>query len=208
MVPLHRTVDLAPYSANPDPRDRLLYLHAGVSLDGHPLVAAHLDRFRPVLMRARERRQGKIPWYSLHWPRDPRLFAGPKIVVPYRARRPAFVLDEDRLFALSSVNYLRPREGRDTPPLAALCALLNAGVTERWLRLAGRQKGDLLDLGLDVLEAIPVPSPGSEDPRWAELSALGQRRAHACAPEHADLEAEIDRLVADLHGVPGSWATP
>src|SRR5262249_30181481 len=58
------------------PTHKVLYLtrRTAPCLDDLPRIAAHLERFRPILELRRETREGKCSWWHLHWPREEDIF--------------------------------------------------------------------------------------------------------------------------------------
>ncbi|MEX2317467.1 MAG: N-6 DNA methylase, partial [Pirellulales bacterium] len=86
--PYYRTSDILRYELPATPTRSVLHLtkFTAPSLDGLPHVAAHLERYRPILERRREVRAGKIAWWHLHWPREERIFAEPRILAVQMGR--------------------------------------------------------------------------------------------------------------------------
>jgi len=61
------------------------------------LVGINVDhvikKFKKILENKRETIENKIPWHSLHWPRDKNLLESRKIVCPRRAKLNNFAFD-------------------------------------------------------------------------------------------------------------------
>ena len=80
--PSYRNSDISHYFVD-IPKDGklfLLYISKNHEIEDYPNIKTHLERYREILQRRREVREGKIPWYSLHWPREESLFKVSKIV--------------------------------------------------------------------------------------------------------------------------------
>ncbi|TXD37827.1 N-6 DNA methylase [Lujinxingia vulgaris] len=136
----------------------MLYLDGEVDAAHLPAVEAVLGPYRPILEARREVRLGKMPWYRLHWPRDARAMRTPKLVVPRRAKHPCFALDLSGAVVSSDCTFLvAPDHVQDTRRyLRALMAELNSEETERYLRVFGKRKGELLEFYSSPLRELPV----------------------------------------------------
>lgn len=136
-----------------------LYLDGELDPANEAIVEAHLGRFRPVLARRREVRQGSMPWHRLHWPRDRAEQTGPKLVVPRRAPMPCFALDLSASCVSSDCTYLVCPSQVDEPIryLITLMVVLNSAPTQRYLRHFGKAKGRQLEFYSQPLRSLPVP---------------------------------------------------
>lgn len=143
----------------PDPQEWALYVSGALRSPQLELVEAHLAPYRDLLMARREVSQGQIPWYRLHWPRDPQEQLGPKLVCPRRAKSPCFVLDLAGHVVSSDCTYLPAPAWSEAPilDLLLLMVVLNSPEAARALRLTGKLKGALLELYAQPLRAWPVP---------------------------------------------------
>lgn len=142
-----------------DSQEWALYVSGALRSPQLEIVEEHLAPFRALLMARREVSQGQIPWYRLHWPRDPQEQLGPKLVCPRRAKSPCFVLDLAGHVVSSDCTYLPAPAWSEAPilDLLLLMVVLNSPEAERALRLTGKLKGALLELYAQPLRAWPVP---------------------------------------------------
>ncbi|WP_230470493.1 N-6 DNA methylase [Lujinxingia vulgaris] len=144
----------------------MLYLDGEVDAAHRSAVMEVLGPFRRILEARREVRTGKMPWYRLHWPRDASAMRAPKLVVPRRARRPCFALDLSGAVVSSDCTCLvAPPEVEDPVSyLQTFMVELNSAEVERYLRIFGKQKGELLEFYSSPLRELPVVgwSPGIE----------------------------------------------
>ena len=88
----------------------MLYLtrHTAPHLSDFPNIAAHLERFRPILELRRETRDGKCAWWHLHWPREEKIFVRPRVLSVQMGERPQFVFAEPPTFVGFSINVILP----------------------------------------------------------------------------------------------------
>jgi adenine-specific DNA-methyltransferase len=161
--PVYRGRDVAPFDVDTREPAWVLYLHDGVVLDDCPRIARHLGRFRTLLERRRECRAGKMPWWRLHWPRDPALFTRPRLVTPRRATSPRFALAPPG-FCEQSDLALVTDPADDARRLSALLVALNSGVVAAWCRLRGKHKGAIREFFGRPLEELPLPLAARDDP--------------------------------------------
>ncbi|MHB8584555.1 MAG: Eco57I restriction-modification methylase domain-containing protein [Thermoplasmatota archaeon] len=184
--PFFKSSDVRRYRAGGKAREMLLYLSERTGIADFPHVESHLRAFRPRLERRRETAAGRVPWWSLHWPREERLFEGEKIVCPYRARRNTFAYHVGPFYGSTDLYFLKLHVGhggkagaggrggamelrpsRSTtaaaPPhnvsLRYLTAVLNSSVIEFWTMRRTKRKGTMRELFPTQLEAFPIRIP-------------------------------------------------
>lgn len=197
------------YRAPQQSRATLLYLtrRTAPTLDGLPHIAAHLARFRPLLERRREVRNGRIAWWHLHWPREERLFVAPRILAVQMVREPRFCVATAPTFVGFSTNVIgaavrssepkrhhnliEPRDPVDD--LHALCGLLNSSYARDWFQRHAKRRGVNLDIGGTLLREFPLPE--WENPMRAEIGNLARRRSLCASPDESLLETEIDHVL-------------
>jgi adenine-specific DNA-methyltransferase len=170
----------------------VLYMARGEGLDGRPRIARHLERFRPLLARRRECRQGKIPWYSLHWPRNPDLFDRPRLVTPRRATEPRFSLAPPGRYEQSDCAMITVADD-DVELLRALAVVLNSDLLRLWCRHRGKQKGAVREYFGRLLEEIPLPRAVTDD-------VAGFRELARFAEPDLARTFEANERVAELWG--------
>ena len=74
-------------------------------------VFSYMQPHEERLSKKRETQKGMIPWYSLHWPRTPELFAGKKIVMRQTSDCIRATIDEKGFYALNTLLVLQLKEG-------------------------------------------------------------------------------------------------
>ncbi|MBN2217148.1 MAG: N-6 DNA methylase [Pirellulales bacterium] len=145
-----------------------------------PAVERHLARFRPIMEARRETRQGRRPWWQLHWPREASLWTADKILSVQMARRPAFAVARGPVYVGFSVNVFVPdRSTRED--LLYFAALLNSDVLWQWYRHHAKRRGVGLEINGRVLAATPI--------RRIDFSDAADRRMHDELVELAGMRA-------------------
>jgi len=198
--PYYDTQVIGRYQLPAQASQQVLYLtrRTAESLAGLPAIAAHLDRFRPILERRREVRQGKSAWWHLHWPREEAIFLAPRILAVQMGREPQFVFAEQPAFVGFSVNLI-VRPDRGTFALDALTGILNSQLAAAWFGRHAKRRGVKLEINAHVLREYPLPAFNAETA--AQLGALVRERqnVHSDAAQAAVLEREIEELVEELY---------
>ena len=188
------------YSCEKASDRKLLYITKDDKLDRLPNIAKHLLRYKKLLENKRETRQGRLPWYSLHWPREREIFLGEKIVAPQRSRENVFAYTNMEWFASADVYYITKKpEGKLS--LKYIRALLNSKLYYIWLYKRGKRKGELLELYATPLEELPVKLIDSEAQNaFVDIvEKIIEKRERGL--ETGELEAKVDEMVCELYGL-------
>ena len=186
------------YSCEKDSDRELLYITKDDSLEGLPNISKHLLRYKKILENKRETRQGRLPWYSLHWPREREIFLGEKIVAPQRSRQNVFAYTDREWFASADVYYITKKsEGK--LDLKYILALLNSKLYYIWLYKRGKRKGELLELYATPLEELPVKIIDSNAQKvFIDIvEEITEKRGQGLDTE--DLEDRVDEMVYRLY---------
>ncbi len=151
----YKNSDIDHYTLNKKVNNYVIYLDKSIDIKKLPNICKHLERYRDVLESKRETIMGRLPWYSLHWPRKREIFEGEKIVSPQRSRVNKFAYSDGSWYASADVYYLTKRsEGKVN--LKYILALLNSKLYYVWLFHRGKRKGNLLELYRTPLEEVPI----------------------------------------------------
>lgn len=157
---------------------------------------AHLEPYKRILEKRREVVLKRRDWTDLQWPRDPKCFEKPKIVVPQRSFTNAFAYTDQVLYGSADV-YFITHTGDDTQYLKALAAYLNASLVYYWLFHHGKRKGPMLELYATPLEQIPVPTLTPD-----QVNRLADLYDQACLDaSHQTLDL-IDDAISLIYGFP------
>jgi hypothetical protein len=139
----------------------LLYLTDKTPLESVPHLIHHLERFKPILETKRECQQGKIPWYSLHWPRNPDSLNASSLVTARRGKWNAFAMAPVGWFENSDLTVLTlkdisPSETKTFNGLLYYMGLLNSSLLDVWMAHRGKSKGKLREYYATPLRKIPL----------------------------------------------------
>ena len=135
----------------------VLYITKNTPIQNLPNIFSHLIKFKPILENKRECKNGKLPWYSLHWPRDQNILEKIKIVNPRRAKSNNFALENEKRYEQSDIMVSVLKEQYvDSISLKYILSLLNSRLYFIWLYFKGKRKGELLELYGTPLSEIPI----------------------------------------------------
>ncbi len=107
----------------------LIYSYKKSSTDRLENIFSYLKPFEAKLSQKRETRQGKLPWWCLHWHRYPELFEGEKIIMRQTSDRIRAVFDKDEFYVLNSILVFKKRNDSELS-YKFILASLNSSVNE------------------------------------------------------------------------------
>jgi len=188
------------YSCEKTSDRELLYITKGDNLEVLPNILKHLMRYKKILENKRETKQGRLPWYSLHWPREREIFLGEKIVAPQRSRQNVFAYNDREWFASADVYYITKKPSGNLS-LKYILALLNSKLYYIWLYKRGKRKGELLELYATPLEEVPIKPIGIKEQKlFIDIvnEIIDKRKLGL---ETVKLEDKVDEMVCKLYGL-------
>ena len=187
----------------------VLYITKNTPIQNLPNIFSHLKRFKPILENKRECKNGKLPWYSLHWPRDQSILEKIKIVNPRRAKSNNFALENEKRYEQSDIMVSVLKEQYvDSISLKYILSLLNSRLYFIWLYSKGKRKGEMLELYGQPLSEVPIKEISlSQQTPFINLAdqilAITKDDDYPNNPEKQsrveELEKEIDKLVYKLY---------
>ena len=77
-----------------------------------PNTLNYLKQFEETLSKKRETKQGKIPYWSLHWPRYSELFEGEKIILRQTSDKIIATYDQENFYTLNSILVIKLDENK------------------------------------------------------------------------------------------------
>lgn len=201
--PLYKNSDIYQYITAKEYDKELLYIDDSSSPASKTL--SYLSRFKPVLSSRRECAKGLRSWYALQWPRDKKIFEGPKVVVPYRCQKNNFAYNDEIFYSATDVYFITPinESSDDSRLLKALTAILNSKLMYVWLFARGKMKGNVLELLTSPLQEIPLKDLDDQtEIKLSDLvdSIITERKADESA-DISDYESEINNIVYSLYGL-------
>ena len=219
--PFHDVCDLARYFVAPLTSHFIIYASRETWPSGgdYPTIKAHLERFRPIMAARRETQEGKVPWFHLHWPREQKVWEGPKILCVRMAERPTFAVAREPAYVPYNVIVFAPEQAH-TGQVESICGILNSRLMWKWFIHHAKQRGIGLEINNDSLEIAPVVTRESllgpaiklfdDIGQFAvSMQSLHARLASEQLPQRREqiqreIEAtdrQIDQLVYQLYGL-------
>lgn len=200
IVPYFKNSDIYRYVTEAESDKELLYSDGNINIDDS--IIQYLKNFKEILISRREFKDGKRPWYNLHWPRSPKIFNGEKIVVPYRSHGNTFAYNNFPFYGSTDMYFINNKDGGNID-LLALVGILNSKLMFVWLYLRGKRKGEVLELFTTPLKELPIVVP--DQAISSTISGIVSKIISAKSNHHdADislLENQIDSIVFNLYGL-------
>ena len=140
---------------------RLMYIDRTLLEASIPHFVQYLTRFKAYLETRREVRRGTMKWFSLHWPRTPKVFEARKIVWAYRAKTALFAISTESCYGLSDMRFMRPR-GNEVS-VEFLFLYLNSDKVRRLIDEDGKKKGKSNEATSKALMSLTVPVSWQDD---------------------------------------------
>ena len=94
--------EITRYCMSPKSGKYIAYLTGETDLDRYPNIKKAILPYKAALAKRREAANGKMPWFSLHWPRRKNVFENPKIIIRQTASSIMASFDEDGWYCLKS----------------------------------------------------------------------------------------------------------
>jgi len=210
--PFYTTEQLGRYYGEKKTGRRVLYTTRAVeNSSGCASIKRHLDRFQSIITSSNKP-------YGLHRPRDPYYFEGTKLIALRKTDVPRFTYVDFPCYVTQTFNVIKPR--LTTYDLRFLAGVLNSRVSHFWFLKAGKVQGDQLQVDIEPICRIPLPSLNMSksgdrtlhDKMVALVNRMlalhknlaiakveGQKTIVQRQISHTD--AEIDRLVYGLYGL-------
>jgi hypothetical protein len=113
------------YSLTPKSGKRLIYVTPETKIENFPNCYSALHPHHDRLKKRREAANGKIPWFSLNWPRRTKLFDKPKILIRQTSDRIRAAFDSEQWYCLKSAIVVQLK-GDSKIVYEYLLALLNS----------------------------------------------------------------------------------
>ncbi|MCH7688980.1 MAG: N-6 DNA methylase [Planctomycetes bacterium] len=206
--PYYKSQAVGRYRFPNEPKHSVLYLtkETAPSLEGLPLIKRHLHRFRPLLERRRETKNGLLPWWCLHWPREERIFTEPKILCAQMGKQPQFVQIDRPAFVGFSINLIL-QASAESFSLKTLTAILNSELAKRWFSRNAKRRGVNLEINGNHLRVFPLPNRNDQLEREIEALVIGRQQMESTNAEPIDAEQThaidqiLDQRVYRMYGV-------
>ncbi|MDY0194400.1 MAG: TaqI-like C-terminal specificity domain-containing protein, partial [Aliarcobacter butzleri] len=161
LKPFYKNSDIKKYIGVAENTKYIIYITKKTDVLKYPVILKHLEKFKNILQEKRETKEGKLPWYSLHWARDEKIFETDKITFPRRAKINIFQIETNKQFEQSDIMIItKPKDGYS---LKFILAILNSKLIYTWLYYRGKRKGEMLELYQEPLSKIPIIKDVSQD---------------------------------------------
>lgn len=196
----------------------IIYTTRDTNIKECPKTLNYLAGFRSH-NTCREVKDGKHPWWSLHRPRNPNIFASPKFIGLTTTRRIELIYDHDQNLVVTDAMYLF-RINRLIEPLLAI-AILQSRLFYFFYKTANLGEGRVIpQVKASKLSTLPVPKVDAAssaeretrdkiiafaaqmlEAKHQEVLASSEVKRDFWARKSAGLDRQIDILVYSLYGL-------
>lgn len=154
--PFYKNSDIDRYHINYDlTKENIIYADKDFDLEKYPNIKKHLERFKPIIEQKRECLQGKLPWHSLHWSRDSKIFESEKIVTSRRSPTNIFAFENQKNYEQSDLMVIALK--KDTlEDILYILGLLNSSLFTLWCSTQMKPKGKTREFYGTPLNNIPI----------------------------------------------------
>jgi hypothetical protein len=191
------------FHINPISGKKLIYITNENTADSFPNVMLELFKYEEQLLKRREAANGKIKWFSLNWPRRPKLFEEPKILVRQTANRIMAAYDEDKWYCLKSGIIIQlPKTSKLS--YTYLLGLLNSALMDfLYNDLVNEDNRIFPEVKPIQLFKLPIKIATSEQQLFVSKTVTAILTAKKTNPkaDTGSLEAKIDDMVYRLYGL-------
>jgi hypothetical protein len=194
----------------------ILYTSRDTPIKNYPRARKFLEQFRDD-NTCKEVAEGKHPWWSLHRPRDPQIFAAPKFIGLTTSKTIELVYDADASVYATDAMYIFSTVSGVNP--WAFMAVLQAKLFLFLYQVSNQGESRVIpQVKASKIDTLPVPVCDKPNPlltkleeRCRQMYELHRIQTSARHPEDKTrvqrqidaTDREIDRLVYDLYGLTG-----
>jgi len=173
-----------------------------IEIDQYPEIKAHLQKYRLIMNQRRETRAGTIRWFQLHWPRDPKYFLQPKLVMPSMFEKNAATFVEANTYFGLSTNMIIKKD--ETYDLKYVLSIINSRFAHDWFYKNGKKRGVGVDIGVEKLRMFPIKKASEKEQKSFieivdKILAITKSNDYLENPakkeEVKEYEKQIDQLV-------------
>ena len=191
------------FHINPISGKKLIYITDENAVDNFPNVMSELSKYREQLIKRREAANGKIQWFSLNWPRRPKLFEEPKILIRQTANRIMAAYDEDKWYCLKSGIIIQlPKTSKLS--YKYLLGLLNSALMDfLYNDLVNEDNRIFPEVKPIQMFKLPIKIAANEQQIFISKIVTAILTAKKADPkaDTGSLEAKIDDMVYRLYGL-------
>jgi hypothetical protein len=159
--PYYKNSNIHRYVVDRHDESYLIYTSKDTNIKDYPTVLRHLEIFKPRLELKRETLENRLPWWSLHWPREESIFERKKIICPYRSMVNTFAFNDGPFYGSTDMYFITEKrdstlDGRPRHDLRYLLGVLNSSVVRFWTQHKTKPKGKMRELFYGALREFPI----------------------------------------------------
>jgi len=197
---------------------QLIYTSKAIDITKYPIAFQHLSKFKSQ-NTCKEVKEGKHPFWSLHRPRDEKIFASPKLIGLTTSKKIELIYDESKSLVVTDAMYVMQCALGINPKL--VMAILHSRIFSLLYSISNQGDARVIpQIKASKLEVIPFPNILDDNPtRKAQgkricdlvdlLQTFNAERKKKKTPQEKTVverqidatDREIDALVYELYGL-------
>ena len=184
-------------------------------------IANFLEAYKKKLSKKRETKQGKLPWYCLHWPRNENDFNKKKILIRQTASKIIGVFDNEGYYPIDTIHTLNliNDDNNSSKLLQYILGILNSKLFEylyHWkLDEVGKVYPQIKKVNIEWLPIRKINFENSEEKSQYDqmvslvnqMLTMNKKLAEAKTPQAKEIlqrqmeatDKQIDQLVYELY---------
>lgn len=152
-----------------DTKHCIIYSYKKSNTDKYKNIFAYLKPFEEKLSQKRETKNGTLPWWCLHWHRNPELFDGEKIILRQTSDSIRATYDNQNYYCIDSINIIKLNKQYDISYKYALMAL-NSKMNNLVYKNITQEEGRVFaQVKPQNVRKLFIPKIGKEDQKVFEI---------------------------------------
>ncbi len=192
----------------------IIYTDRDTQLRSYPNIAKRLATFKH-LNTCKEVSSGKHPWWSLHRPRDPRIFESPKFIGLTTVKTIELIYDQDQSIYVTDAMYVMRLQDEHDP--WAFMGILQSKLMLFLYRVSNQGESRVIpQIKASKLQPLPFPMASAPECLIADISCsvrtmydLNSQLAHSRNPHDQDrivrqadaTDQQINSIVYEIYGL-------
>lgn len=178
--------------------DFLIYTVKKVDASSIKNTLNYLKPFKKKLSNKRETKKGTLPWWCLHWARNPDLFSTPKIILRQTSDKIIAALDNNTgYYTMDSVMIIKLK---DSSLYLDMLGLLNSKLYDYVYKSITQEVGrTFAQVKPANIRKLPIPKDIKEGILKPLVTKILSQKKSDPNSDTSELESEIDQLVYALY---------
>lgn len=181
----------------------IIYSTKKSNTDNNDNIIQHINKYKDKLDKRRETKNGSIPYWALHWPRNQELFENKKILIRQTSDSIIAAYDNDNFYALNSLLILQKKDECEYS-YEYILGILNSTLTnyiyKNLTQEAGRAFSEVKPINVKKL-FIPKMSKEQQNKIEELVIKIIDNKKENTNYDSSNEEMEIDKIIYEYYGL-------